>query len=95
MKRKSDSYHLDNRAQSKKPYTLLRNSYREDGKVKKEPVFEADGVGKDRKYTFDSVMEILKCIRKETVVFCGIESSVITALTEEHKQIFHLFNISM
>ena len=57
------------------------------------PIFEADGVGKNRKNTFDSIMEILKCIRKETVDICGIESSIITTLTEEQKQIFHLLNI--
>jgi len=38
MKRKSDSYHLDIRTQQKSPYGLLRNSYREDGKVKKETI---------------------------------------------------------
>ena len=38
MIRKSDSYHLDIRTQQKSPYGLLRNSYREDGKVKKETI---------------------------------------------------------
>jgi hypothetical protein len=38
VKRKSDSFHLDIRANAKKPYALLRNSYREDGKVKKETI---------------------------------------------------------
>ena len=36
MKWKSDSYHLDIQIHRGKPYGLLRNSYREDGKVKKE-----------------------------------------------------------
>ena len=36
MKRKSDSFHLDIQIHRGKPYGLLRNSYREDGKVKKE-----------------------------------------------------------
>ena len=38
MKRRSDAFHLDIRSQAKKPYGLLRNSYRKDGKVKKETI---------------------------------------------------------
>ena len=34
--KKSKAYHLDIRANRKNPYALLRHSYREDGKVKKE-----------------------------------------------------------
>ena len=59
------------------------------------PLFKADGEGKDRKFTFDSVVEILKCIRKNTVDICGVKSSVITTLTDIQKQIFQLLNISM
>ena len=36
MQHKSDSWHLDIQTHRKNPYGLLRNSYREDGKVKKE-----------------------------------------------------------
>jgi transposase len=38
MKLKSNSFHLEIRTHRKKPYGLLRNSYREDGKVKKETI---------------------------------------------------------
>jgi hypothetical protein len=44
MKRKSNSYHLDIRTNRKKPYALLRNSYREDGKVKKETICQFSGL---------------------------------------------------
>lgn len=44
MKRKSDSYHLEIRTNCKNPYGLLRNSYREDGKVKKETICYINGL---------------------------------------------------
>ena len=34
-----------------------------------QPLFEIDGKGAGRKYTFDYIMETLKCIRKNTVEF--------------------------
>jgi transposase len=44
MKRKSDSLHLDIQTHRKNPYGLLRNSYREDGKVKKETICRLTGL---------------------------------------------------
>jgi hypothetical protein len=44
VKRKSNSFHLDIRTQRKTPYGLLRNSYREDGKVKKETICSFSGL---------------------------------------------------
>ncbi|MCL1996167.1 MAG: IS1634 family transposase [Defluviitaleaceae bacterium] len=44
MKIKSNSYHLEIRTQRKKPYGLLRNSYREDGKVKKQTLCQFTGL---------------------------------------------------
>ena len=44
MKRKSDSLHLDIQNHRKNPYGLLRNSYREDGKVKKETICRLTGL---------------------------------------------------
>ena len=64
-------------------------------KQRLQSLFESDGVGKDRKYTFDSIMESLKCIRKETVDICGVESSVITTPTDVQKHILQLLEISL
>jgi transposase len=64
-------------------------------KQRLQPLFETDGKGKDRKYTFDSVLEILKSRRKETVDICGIESSVITTPTEVQKHILQLLEIGL
>jgi transposase len=44
MKRKSNSFHLDIQMHRKNPYGLLRNSYREDGKVKKETICRFTGL---------------------------------------------------
>jgi transposase len=44
MKRKSNSYHLEIRTNRNKPIGLLRNSYREDGKVKKETICQFSGL---------------------------------------------------
>jgi transposase len=54
------------------------------------PIYENDGVGSDRKYTFNYVIENLKSIRKETVLICGVESSIVTTPTEEQKRILQL-----
>ena len=48
MKHKSNSYHLDIQTHRKNPYGLLRNSYREDGKVKKETICRFSGLSLDQ-----------------------------------------------
>jgi len=46
--KKSKSYHLDIRAHRKNPYGLLRHSYREDGKVKKETIGNITGLSLEK-----------------------------------------------
>jgi transposase len=60
-----------------------------------QPLFEADGRGKARKYTFDSIVEILKCVRTETVDFCGAQSTIITSPTEEQRNILNLLGVEL
>jgi transposase len=64
-------------------------------KQRLQPLFDTDGEGKNRKYTFDSIMEILKCIRKDAVDICGIKSNVITTPTDEQKRILQLLEINL
>ena len=64
-------------------------------KKRLQSLFEADSNGSKRKYTFDSIIEILKCVRKETVEFCKAQSYVITALTDEQKDIFKLLGVKI
>jgi transposase len=60
-----------------------------------QPLFESDGQGNDRKYTFDYIIEILKCIRKETVAFCDTKTDVITKPTDEQEKILQLLGVSI
>ena len=59
------------------------------------PLFELDGKGKNRKYTFDYIMESLKSIRANAVDFCGNLSTVITKPTDEQKNIFDLLGVAI
>ena len=59
------------------------------------PFFADDGVGKLRKRTFDYVIEVLKCIRKETVEVCGVNSHVITTPTEEQSRILQVLGVEV
>ena len=64
-------------------------------KQRLQPLFDADGAATNRKYTFDYVMETLKCVRKETVEVCGVESSVITTPTPVQQQILDLLKVAV
>ena len=60
-----------------------------------KPLFDADGEGPNRKYTFDYVIECLKCIRKETIEVSRVKSSVITTPTEEQNHILQLLDLAI
>ena len=62
MKRKSNSYHLDIRTSRKNPYGLLRNSYREDGKVKKDTIANITGL------SLEQLLMIQAAIRGKAVI---------------------------
>jgi transposase len=64
-------------------------------KQRLKPLFESDGKGAGRKYTFDYVMETMKCIRKESVDFCNVSSSVITEPTGEQRRILQLLEVNI
>nr|AGS53466.1 hypothetical protein [uncultured bacterium contig00038] len=50
---------------------------------------------KERKYTFDYVIEALKNIRKNTVDVCGVESSIVTEPNQEQKRILKLLGVNL
>jgi transposase len=64
-------------------------------KQRLQPLFDFDGNGRKRKYTFESVIEILKCIRKDEVDFCSAKSEVITEPTEEQRHILGMLKVSI
>ena len=60
-----------------------------------QPLFECDGKGKKRKYTFDSVIERLKLVTKNTVVFCNAQSEIVAVPTDEQQHILDLLGVSI
>jgi hypothetical protein len=62
MKRKSEKFHLDIRAKQKNPYGLMRNSYRDDGKVKKETICCISGL------SLEQLKMIQAAIRGKTIM---------------------------
>jgi len=64
-------------------------------KQRLQPLYESDKEGRNRKYTFDNFIEILKSIRKETVEFSDTISSIITTPTKEQKRILELLSVKI
>jgi transposase len=59
------------------------------------PLFAEDGAGGDRKYTFDHVIELLRCICENTSEFYGTTTKLITEPSEEQKQILELMQVKL
>ena len=64
-------------------------------KQRLQPLFEGDGKGKERKYTFDSVIERMKHISKNTVDFCNVQSEIVSEPTGEQQRILDLLGVSI
>jgi transposase len=64
-------------------------------KQRLKPLFDKDGSGKDRKYTFKYVMESLKAIRSELVSVGPQTTNIITSPTEVQQEILSLLNIAV
>ena len=60
---------------------------------KLQPLFDSDADGARRKYTFNFVVEILKCIRIDTVEILGALSHVTTSPSDLQQRILHLLHI--
>ena len=58
-------------------------------------LFETDGVGKDRKYTFEYVMEILKSLRVQDVEVCGAKSKVLCKPSVEQAEVLKHLGVSI
>jgi len=59
------------------------------------PLFDADGEGKDRRWSFVGVLERLKTIRQQTIVLQNSEVVVQTTPDDEQQQILDLLGIAM
>jgi transposase len=64
-------------------------------KQRLKPLADTDGTGKDRKYSFDYVIECLKSIQKNHVRFMDSETFVITTPSEEQADILNLLKVSV
>ena len=60
-----------------------------------KPLFETDEVGKDRKYTFEYVMEILKSLRVQDVEVCGVKSQVLCKPSFEQAEVLRHLGVSI
>ena len=59
------------------------------------PLCEIDGAGKDRRYSFDFIIENLKAIRRDSVQFMDSLTSAITAPNEEQVRILDLLRVAL
>ena len=59
------------------------------------PLFEEDGQGKERRWTFAGVLERLKGIRQETVVFNDTEVRLKTTPDDEQQRILDLLGVRL
>jgi len=64
-------------------------------KQRLQPLFDTNAEGARRKYSFDYIVECLKCIRKEMVEFCGVITSVVTTPTDEQAHILDLLQVKI
>jgi transposase len=58
-------------------------------------LFAEDGAGCERKYTFDHVIELLRCICENTAEFYGTTTKLITESSEEQKHILELMQAKL
>lgn len=59
------------------------------------PLFEKDETGKNRVFTFDKIMELLKAIRMETVDFDGVETQIVSTPNEEQQMILDYLKVRL
>ena len=60
-----------------------------------QPLCDTDGVGADRKYTFEFMMKNLESIRLELVDFMGVQTSIVSTPNEEQTQILNLLGVAV
>ena len=64
-------------------------------KKRLQPLFEEDGVGKHRQWTFESVMERLKAIRREKREIEGVAFEQTTVVSADQQRILDLLKIKL
>jgi len=59
------------------------------------PLAEIDGTGKNRKYSFDYVLESLKSIRYEKVAFMNTQTYIVSTPNDEQAHILNLLGVAL
>ena len=59
------------------------------------PLREMDGIGEDRRYSFDYIMKSLEAIRMETVCFLDAQTHIISTPNEEQAHILNLLGVAV
>jgi transposase len=59
------------------------------------PLKDIDGSHKNRKYSFDYVLENLKSIRSETVDFMGVQTNIVSTPNEEQSLLLNLLSVAV
>jgi transposase len=88
-------HHLDRRIESHVFLCVL--AYYVEWHMRKllSPLFENDGKGKDRRWTFEGVLERLKSIREEVIEVQKTEVTLKTRIDYEHQQILELLDVDI
>jgi hypothetical protein len=61
-------------------------------KQRLKPLFDNDSCGRNRRYTLEFIIELLKSVQKQLVEFNGIETFFSSELSDELQIIFDLRN---
>lgn len=57
------------------------------------PLVDIDGVGENRKYSFDYILESLKSIRYESVAFMDTQTNIVSSPNEEQTHLLNLLGV--
>lgn len=60
-----------------------------------QPLFDKDGEGKNRQWTFEKVIERLKCIRREKVRMSGAEFQMVGSAESDQENILELLGVKL
>jgi len=60
-----------------------------------KPFRDIDGIGEDRRYSFDFIMKNLEAIRMETVSFLDAQTHIISTPNEEQAHILELLGVAV
>ncbi len=88
-------HHLDERIEAHVFLCMLAYYVQWHMRQRLAPLFDADGQGQDRRWTFAGVLERLKAIRQQTVAIQDAEVVLETTPDDEQQRILDLLGVAM